>query len=119
MTRYTKSYILLNLVGIILSVGPALFATLAYFPLWRTRGPAEVISGGVLVLILLSSIPLFRIIMSRLKSPSAPIMWLIIFLFFLCMSKIADELTVISFFGFVGNLAGAVFFRLAKSRNKQ
>ncbi len=114
--RYSKSYIALNLIGIIFSTVPALVATLLYFPLWRERGSGYVLSGMALVLVVLASVPLLRLVKKRLRSPSAPLMWLIIFLFFLAMSRIADELTVISFFGFIGNLAGAVCFRFAKAR---
>jgi hypothetical protein len=35
---------------------------------------------------------------------------------FLSLSAIAKEMTVISFFGFVGNLLGAVCFRVIKMR---
>ncbi len=114
--KYSKSYILFTALGILLSVVPALSATLAYFPLWTQRGSGYVVSGITLTLVIISAVPLLRIVAARLKSPSAPVLWLIIFLFFLTMSKIADELTVISFFGFVGNLLGSLCFRLAKSK---
>ena len=116
MMKQSRLYIILNALGILLSVLPPLIATLSYFPLWRTRGAGAVISGGVLVLLLLASVPLLRIISARLKSPSAPIMWLFIFLFFSVMAEIADELTVISFFGLLGNALGALLFRLARAK---
>ena len=40
-------------------------------------------------------------------------MWFCAFVIFLILSRIADEVTVISFVGFVTNLIGAIFFRLA------
>lgn len=49
-----------------------------------------------------------------LASPAAHTMWFIAFLIFFTMSKIADEMTVISFVGFLGNGAGAICFRLAR-----
>jgi nicotinamide riboside transporter PnuC len=43
-------------------------------------------------------------------------MWFIIFITFMLLSRIADEVTVISFIGFVGNLIGAACFKLARAR---
>ena len=48
-----------------------------------------------------------------LKSPAVYTLWLIAFIAFSSLSRIADEMTVISFFGFISNAAGAVLFRLA------
>jgi hypothetical protein len=59
-------------------------------------------------------VPIFRAIKRALASPSAPLLWLVIFLLFLSLSRIADDITVIAFVGFVSNLCGALFFRLAK-----
>jgi fumarate reductase subunit C len=49
-----------------------------------------------------------------MKSASSPVMWFIIFVTFFLLSKIADEMTVISFVGFVTNLIGTLLFNLAK-----
>ncbi len=40
-------------------------------------------------------------------------MWFLCFALFFSLSKIADEMTVISFVGFVSNLIGAGVFKLA------
>lgn len=40
-------------------------------------------------------------------------MWFFAFMIFLLLSKIADEVTVIAFTGFIGNSIGAMLFRLA------
>ena len=112
--KHSKSYILYSALGILLSVVPPAGATLSYFPLWLDKGAAHTLSGTALLLITLSALPVLRIAMARLKTPSAPILWLIVFLFFFAMSKIADELTVVAFLGVVGYLCCAVFFRLAR-----
>ena len=49
-----------------------------------------------------------------LRSPSTHTMWFIVFAVFFLLSKIADEITVISFVGFTTNLIGSLFFKLAK-----
>ena len=70
-----------------------------------------------MLLLLLAALPLYRGIKKILRSPSAYQLWLFSFVLFFLTSRIADEMTVISFVGFVGNALGAVCFRLAGKRN--
>ena len=103
----------LNILGVAISTIPVALAILLYFPVWRERGIAAALSGFTLLLLVLAAIPLFNLIKKALQSPSAPMMWLIIFIAFLTLSSIADEMTVVAFVGFVSNVIGAVFFRMA------
>ena len=117
-----KKRLLLSAVGLLVSTVPTLVCVLTYFPVWRERGSDYVISGLALLFSLLAILPLIRIIKQKLKSPSAYFVWLIIFLLFFSLSRIAEEVTVISFVGFVTNLIGSVFFKLAareKSDNEK
>ena len=106
---------ILQILGFSLSILPPTICTLTYFPLWREAGAGAVISGGVLLLLLISAYPLIRALKLKLTSPSLPIVWLIAFLGFYILSRIAEQVTVIAFFGFVGNLLGALCFNLAKA----
>ena len=72
-----------------------------------------VLSGLTLMLLLLGAEPLLRIIRAKLKSPSAPLIWLAVFILFFLFSRIADEITVIAFFGLIGNALGAMLFKLS------
>ena len=108
-----------RLIGIIFCIVPVALTVIWYFPLWQLRGGGAVLSGAALVLILVSLVPLFRVIKRMLKSPSAYAMWLVSFVVFFCLSKIADEMTVISFVGFVGNLIGALFFHLGRREHHE
>ncbi len=102
----------LHILGFLLSVLPPVLATLFYFPLWRESG--QVISGGVLFLLLLSALPLYKLIREKLRSPAAYTIWGILFILFFALSRIAREMTVISFFGFSGNALGALCFNIGK-----
>lgn len=93
---------------------PTAVAVLLYFPLWRSVGAEAVVSGFAVLLLALAGVPLFRYFKRRAKSPSAQTMWLIIFLFFLALSRIAEQMTVISFVGFLGNAFASVLFKLAE-----
>ena len=106
--------ILFNLLGILFSTLPPLFATLGYFPLWRDMGGGAILSGITVLLLLLCLAPFFRFIKERLGTPSAPVIWLTVFITFFVLAEIAEEIKVIALIGFVGNLIGALFFRLAK-----
>ncbi len=102
----------LHIFGLLLSIAPPIFCTAAYFPIWRES--TETLSGGVLVILLLSAVPLYKLIREKLRSPASYTVWLILFLLFFSLSEIADEMTVISFVGFVGNALGAVCFNIGK-----
>ena len=109
-----KRGIILGIIGLILSTVPTVICVLSYFPLWQERGSECVLSGIALLLILLSLVPLIRIIKGKLRTPSAYMIWLMIFMLFASLSRIADQMTVISFVGFLSNLIGSVFFKLSK-----
>lgn len=110
--------IILRALGVAVSVLPPAIAALSYFPIWCAAGGEYVVSGFVALLLLLCALPLFNVIKKVLKSPSVWVMWLIAFIAFFSLSKIADEMVIISFVGFVSNVVGAVLFRLAGSKEK-
>ena len=104
----------LRVIGLILSVIPPAITALSYFPLWRDKGAVSVVSGFAVLLLILAAVPMLNYIKERFKTPSAHVMWLILFVIFLSLSKIADEMTVISLVGFISNLIASFFFRLGK-----
>lgn len=106
----------LHILGFMLCILPPAICTLMYFPLWKEIGYEYCIGGGAALLLALCMIPLYKLIQKWLTSYSSYFIWLILFLLFLGLSRIADQMTVISFVGLIGNLLGAVCFRLAKGR---
>ena len=105
--------IVLRALALLISVLPPALAALSYFPLWSSVGADTALSGFTAFLLLLAAVPIFRLIRRMLATPSAWMMWLIIFLLFLALSRVADEMVVVSFVGFVSNGLGAVLFKLA------
>lgn len=101
----------LKFIGIIVCTLPAVIATLSYFPLWIARENASILSGLSLVLLIIAAVPLAKYAKSILKSPSAHTVWLIIFVIFFLLSRIASEITVISFVGFISNVIGAIILK--------
>lgn len=104
----------LHILGFCFCIIPPTACTLMYFPLWKTIGYEYCIAGGVALLLVLCMIPLYKFLREKFESYSSYFIWLVIFLLFLALSKIADQMTVISFAGFVGNLLGGICFHLAR-----
>ena len=105
--------IILKSAALILSVLPPLIAVLSYFPLWREAGAGAVLSGFTALLLVMAFFPLFKLLRRMLESPSAWVMWLISFLLFFALSRISEQMIVISFIGTLSNAMGAVLYRIA------
>ena len=111
MTNATKGRILKTTALAIDVIIPAA-ATLSQFPVWINRDAASTVSGLGLVLIALSCIPFYRQIREYFKSPSAPVLWLVLFLAFTILESIAAEIKMVCFFGLVANLIGAGIYKI-------
>ena len=105
----------LRILGLVLSVLPPAIATLEFFPLWLTEGRTT-LSALSLVLLLLSAIPIFRILKKHLRSPAPWMLWLILWLGLRAFLPIAAAIETIAFISFPTSILGAVCFRLAKRR---
>ena len=103
--------ILFRLLGVVFCTVPPILTILLYFPLLKNEGGASALSGFTLLLILVAMVPLFNTVKLWLRSPASYTMWLIVFIAFLLLSRIAEEMTVIAFVGFIGNLIGAFFLK--------
>ena len=105
----------LHITALCFCILPPAICTLFYFPLWKGSS-VKTVAGGTLLLLLLSAMPLFKLIKRKLESAAGYVLWLILFILFLTLSSIAHEMTVISFYGFVGNIIGAVLFKICERR---
>ena len=106
--------LIISFIALLFSTLPPLVATITYFPIWAAKSGTHVISGFSLLLTLICISPIFKLVKRALASPSVTTVWLVVFALFFALSKIAEEMIVISFVGFIGNLIGALLFRLAK-----
>lgn len=117
-TNNLTKRILIKALGVAVCVVPVCAAILSYFPFWIRKSDATAISGFALCLILLAMIPFYKQIKSVLTSPASYVLWFITFIVFFFLSRIAEEMTVIAFFGFISNLAGALIFKLGEKVTK-
>ncbi len=103
----------LHILGFALCIMPPAVCTLLYFPFWKMVGYEYCIAGGTALLLALCAIPLYKMIKRGLSNFSSYLMWLVLFLLFFALSRIAEQMIVISFVGFIGNLLGAICFFVA------
>ena len=116
--KQTVKSIFLRVIGLVLCVIPVTVSILCYFPAWRAEGGEVLLSGTTLLLLCMAAVPLYKLISEKLRSPAAYTLWLIAFILFFLLSNIAEEMVVISFTGFIGNLLGAIAFKLAGGKNE-
>lgn len=115
MNKLKPRSFILYLLGLIVCTVPVFCAAVSYFPEWISRSDGSAISGFFLLVLILAATPIFKAFRMILHSPAAYIMWLIAFLLFFSLEKIAHEMTVISLVGFLSNLMGALLFKIAAS----
>ena len=106
--------LLFNTLGLLFSILPPALAILFYFPVWVKKGGEYVLSGIAVLLMIIAFVPLFKFVKKLFESPSGYAIWLAIFLVFFAVSRISGEMITVSFVGFIGNLIGAVLFRIAR-----
>ena len=104
----------LNALGLVFCILPPALAILFYFPVWVAKGGEYILSGLAALLMIVAFVPLFKLVKRLLASPSGYAIWLAIFLLFFLVSRISDEMIVISFIGLIGNIICAVLFRIAR-----
>ena len=107
-----KSALLFS-AGMLISTFPAAIAIISYFPRWRRAGDGSLLSGFGLLLVLFAAKPIYNYFKRSFSTPAAYTLWFIVFAVFFALSRIADEVTVIAFVGFVSNTLGALFFKAA------
>ena len=72
-------------------------------------------SGLCLVLICISVLPFLKQLKEYFKSPSAWVIWGVIFLLLFLLRSIIDQILIVAFVGFIANVAGAGLFAFGNS----
>lgn len=106
--------ILLYALGLCIAIIPPTAAILCYFPVWVERGGEYLLSGIAVLLLLIAFIPLSKLIKRALASASALTVWTALFIIFLAVSKIADEMVVITFVGMLSNAVGGGLMKIGE-----
>ena len=113
MKNSTKGAII-KTVALGIDVGVPLAATVTQFPLWVEQSAEATMSGLCLVLLGLSVLPFLKQIKNYFKSPSAWVVWGIIFVLLLLLKNIIDQILVVSFAGLIANAFGTIIYSIGK-----
>ena len=116
--NFTK-VVILRCAGLLMCVLPVTVAILSYFPIWLNEGGEKVLSGVTVLLLTVALVPMYKGIRRLFKSPASYTLWFVAFILFLLLSQIAEEMTVISFIGFLGNGIGAILFKLSERMKRK
>lgn len=114
MSNNTLRYLALKLLGLLICTLPPLIAVLSYFPLWLGSSGGQVLSGICVLLCIFAYAPILRALRRALESNAVWLLWLVLFIVFTLLSRIAVEVTAISLVGFIANVLGAIVLKLAE-----
>lgn len=118
MQKATKGKIL-KIFAIAIDVGAPLAATMSQFPVWVDRSAGATVSGLFVLFAFLSAIPFIKQIKAYFKSPSAWLMWLIIFVALIALREIIDEMLVICAIGALANLIGTGIYKIGDHYDRE
>lgn len=110
---------LLKGTALTVDVLPPFIATIAQFPIWIEKSADATLSGVFIVLAFLSCIPFLKQIKAFIKSPSVPILWLVMFVFLTALSNIISQMIVVCFVGAISNAVGAIIYKLGDSIDRE
>ena len=118
MTKRTKCKLLKG-CGLFVDVGAPFAATLSQFPLWVERSSGATISGLFLLFALVSVIPLFRWLKEKFSTPSAKLLWTILFVALYALRAIIDEMVIIALVGMIANYVGDVLYAVGEKYDEK
>ena len=113
MSNVVKSRIV-KATALAIDISAPLIATLTQFPVWIEHSAEATVSGIVLLLAFFSCIPFLKHIKAYMKSPSIPIVWLILFVLLTLLNSIIDQMIVVCFVGVISNCIGTLVYKIGE-----
>lgn len=113
MKNKTKGAIIKG-AALALDVGAPLAATLTQFPVWIEKSADATVSGLCLVFIVLSCLPFLKQIKEYFKSPSSWVVFTVLFVMFLLIRNIIDQMLVVTLVGMSANIVGAGIYTIGR-----
>ena len=113
MSDAVKSRIL-KITALGIDISAPLIATLTQFPVWIATSAEATVSGVVLLLAFFSCIPFLKQVKGFLKSPSIPIVWLMMFVMLTLLNNIIGQMIIVCFVGVISNTIGTLVYKLGE-----
>lgn len=113
MSDVAKSRII-KALALAIDISAPLIATLSQFPVWVDKSAEATVSGIVLLLAFFSCIPFLKHIKGYMKSPSIPIVWLVLFVLLTLLNSIIDQMIVVCFVGVISNSIGTLVYKIGE-----
>lgn len=110
MTNNVKGKLLKG-TAIAIDAGVPLTVAATQFPIWVEKSAGATVSGLFLIFAALACIPFFRQIKAWFKSPSAPVLWSVMFILMIVLRNIVDQMVIVCFFGMISNIAGSGLYK--------
>ena len=111
MKNVTKGRIIKD-SALCIDVGVPLAATISRFPIWVEESAEASMSGLFLVFAFLPCLPFLKQIREYFKSPSAWVIWTLLFILLAALRSILDQMIVVCFAGAVANVIGAFIYHI-------
>ncbi|MCQ2436013.1 MAG: hypothetical protein MJ101_03810 [Clostridia bacterium] len=108
----------LTAVGTAMCVIPPLVATLCQFPVW-VNSTAATVSGVALLCIFFSCLPFLKQLREYFKSPSAIVVWIVVFVLIMVMRSRIDHGLIVSAAGLIGDCLGGILFAAARAVKRE
>lgn len=113
MSDTTKGRVL-KAIALAIDILAPLIATLTQFPVWISKSSEATVSGVVVLLAFFSCIPLLKYIKAFIKSPSIPVIWLVVFVMMTLLNNIIDQMIVVCFIGVISNTIGTIIYKIGE-----
>lgn len=110
MRNKTKGRIL-HISSLVIDVAPPLIATLTQFPVWIEHSSEATISGIVLLLGFICCLPFINQIKEYMKSPAVVVIWAIVYVAFMLLRSIIDQMLIVAFIGLISNIIGTGLYK--------
>ena len=67
-----------------------------------------------MLLIFFSLIPALKFVKAFIKSPSVPVVWLIIFVMLTILNSIIEQMIIVAFIGVISNTLGTILYKIGE-----
>jgi hypothetical protein len=104
----------LKISALTIDILAPLVATLTQFPIWIDKSAEATVSGVAMLLVFFSCIPALKYIKAFIKSPSVPIVWLVVFVMLTMLNNIIDQMIVVAFIGVISNTLGTMLYKIGE-----